>query len=76
MERIKTGWAGSFLIVAVYLAGHFLLVLSATLYWHPPAGWRFLFLLFTPKRLWPWLLLGEWAIFCLMACKCSPGTTG
>jgi two-component system sensor histidine kinase UhpB len=63
MERIKTGWAGSFLIVAVYLAGHFLLVLSATLYWHPPAGWRFLFLLFTPKRLWPWLLLGEWAIY-------------
>ena len=63
MERIKTGWARSILIVAVYLAGHYLLVLPANLYWHPPAGWRFLFLLFTPMRLWPWLLLGEWAIY-------------
>ena len=63
MERIKTGWARSILIVAVYLAGHYLLVLPANMYWHPPAGWRFLFLLFTPMRLWPWLLLGEWAIY-------------
>ena len=63
MERIKTGWTRSILIVAVYLAGHYLLVLPANMYWHPPAGWRFLFLLFTPKRLWPWLLLGEWAIY-------------
>lgn len=63
MERIKTGWARSILIVAVYLAGHYLLVLPANLYWHPPAGWRFLFLLFAPMRLWPWLLLGEWAIY-------------
>ena len=63
MEPIKTGWPRSILIVAVYLAGHYLLVLPANLYWHPPAGWRFLFLLFTPMRLWPWLLLGEWAIY-------------
>ena len=63
MERINTGWTRSILIVAVYLAGHYLLVMPANLYWHPPAGWRFLFLLFTPKRLWPWLLLGEWVIF-------------
>lgn len=63
MGRIEPGWAKSILIVAVYLAGHYLLVLPANLYWHPPAGWRFLFLLFAPLRLWPWLLLGEWAIY-------------
>lgn len=63
MQHINTGWAKSILIVVVYLAGHYLLNISANLYWHPPAGWRFLFLLFTPKRLWILLLLGEWAIF-------------
>lgn len=47
MDRINTGWTGSILILVVYLAGHWLLVLPANLYWHPPAGWRFLFLLFT-----------------------------
>lgn len=63
MRQVKTIWPHSILIVAVYLAGHYLLALTANLYWHPPAGWRFLFLLFTPMRLWPWLLLGEWVIY-------------
>lgn len=63
MERIKPGWAKSLLILAVYLPVHDVLAVhAATLYWHPPAGWRFLFLLFTPKRLWPFLLVGEWAM--------------
>ena len=76
MERINSGWARSILIVAVYLAGHWLLVLPANLYWHPPAGWRFLFLLFTPKRLWPWLLLGEWAIYLPDSLKMFTGHDG
>lgn len=76
MERINSGWARSILIVAVYLAGHWLLVLTANLYWHPPAGWRFLFLLFTPKRLWPWLLLGEWAIYLPDSLKMFTGHDG
>ncbi|WP_271680697.1 MASE1 domain-containing protein [Thermomonas mangrovi] len=49
--------------MALYAAGHYLLVLPANLYWHPPAGWRFLWLLFTPPRLWPALLVAEWAIY-------------
>ena len=63
MEFMKIGWPRSVLIVAVYLAGHYLLVMPANLYWHPPAGWRFLFLLFAPMRLWPFMLFGEWVIF-------------
>ena len=63
MERFKPGWAASLLILVVYLVVHDVLAVhAATLYWHPPAGWRFLFLLFTPKRMWPFLLFGEWAL--------------
>ncbi len=76
MERIKIGWARLILILTVYLAGHWLLVLPANLYWHPPAGWRFLFLLFAPMRLWPWLLLGEWAIYLPDSLKMLTGHSG
>jgi len=56
-------WAKWTLAVATYGIGHYLLVLPANFYWFPPAGWRFLWLLFTPMWLWPILLFAEWAIY-------------
>ena len=49
--------------MAIYAAGHYLLELPANFYWFPPAGWRFLWLLFMPTWLWPVLLFAEWAIY-------------
>lgn len=63
MERTLPAWAKWTLAVTVYAAGHYLLSLPANFYWFPPAGWRFLWLLFTPMRLWPALLFAEWAIW-------------
>ena len=63
MERTLPVWAKWTLAVTVYAAGHYLLFLPANFYWFPPAGWRFLWLLFTPMRLWPALLFAEWAIW-------------
>ena len=63
MKGELPSWAKWGLAVAVYAAGHYLLELPANLYWFPPAGWRFLWLLFTPMRLWPVLLFAEWAIY-------------
>lgn len=63
MKAAIPPWAKWCLAVTVYATGHYLLGLPANLYWYPPAGWRFVWLLFTPMRLWPVLLFAEWAIY-------------
>ena len=63
MKHTMPAWAKWTLAVAVYAMGHHVLFLPANFYWFPPAGWRFLWLLFTPMRLWPVLLFAEWAIY-------------
>lgn len=66
MKRTISGWSRHLLLATGYGAGHALWLLSANVFWHPPAGWRFALMALLPIRLWPWPIAAELVVYLLL----------